>query len=392
MDSIEVADVFRQFGPSYIDAFGAAMPRLHRRAIEDITACRTQAMGGHLHQCGDCGEYFHVYHGCRSRSCPACHTRQTEQWLQARKDDLLPCPYYHVCVTVPAELRELFRANQAPCYGLLMKAAADAVRDLCRDTRYMGATPAILAVLHTWTARMHYHPHVHMLVSAGGLCEDKVTWREARQGFLIPVRALSTLVRAKLRAALQKNHPGLFQTLPHDLWDKKKKWVAWCRPWGQSHNAVLDYLARYVHRIAISNARILRMDEHTVTFRYKGQKTETVKGHEFMRRFLQHVPPKGFHKVRYYGLWSSGKRPQRDAIRLAIALNRPPTDRTEPEATGKEPPLDDLAAQTETKEPKAICPYCKSANTRLLERLKPRRTQTSARASPAHESREQQTQ
>jgi len=169
------------------------MPPSHRRAIEDITACRTGAMGGHCYQCEDCGERFHVYHGCRNRSCPACHTHQTALWLEARTAQLLPCPYYHVCVTVPAELHAMFRAHQKDAYGALMKAAAQTVTALCHDKRYMGAAPAILAVLHTWNARMDYHPHVHLLVSGGGIADDGPAWRGAKHDYLIPVRAASTI-------------------------------------------------------------------------------------------------------------------------------------------------------------------------------------------------------
>ncbi|MCF6283749.1 MAG: transposase [Candidatus Hydrogenedentes bacterium] len=384
MDSIEVADVFRQFAPSYIEAFGKDMLPSHRRAIKDIIACRTQAMGGHVYQCDDCGEHFHVYHGCRNRSCPACHTRQTAQWLEERNAELLPCPYYHVCVTVPEELREVFRANQSACYGLLMKAAAEAVRTLCSDKRYMGATPAILAVLHTWTARMDYHPHVHMLVSGGGLCDDGVTWREARHRFLFPVRALSKLVRGKIQAWFKKKHPDLLQGVPKGVWNKK--WVAWCQQWGEGETAVLDYLARYVHRIAIANARILKMDEHTVTFCYKERKkakwrTCTLKGHEFMRRFLQHVLPKGLHKVRYYGLWHPKKRGQRENARFTLLLARAAAGKRSAEqlALDVDQPENDVAT---TQEKGPICPHCKSTNTRLLGPVKPQQPKTKARASP----------
>ena len=323
MEKIEVADVFRQFGPSYIERFGARILPSHRRAIEDIMACRTQAMGGHVYQCCDCGEHFHVYHGCRNRSCPACHTRQTKDWLEARSPELLPCPYYHVTVTVPAQLRDMFRANQKDCYGMLMKAAAETLMALCQDKRYMGAKPAILAVLHTWTAKMDYHPHVHLLVSGGGIADGGAAWREAKHPFLVPVRAASPMLRGKFRAMLDKPQPGLCAQQPKAAWSKK--WVVWCKYWGSGETSVLDYLARYVHRIAITNTRIVAMDERTVTFRYKERKksrwrTCTLSGHEFMRRFLQHVLPKGLHKVRYYGLWNPKQRAQQQNARIALEL------------------------------------------------------------------------
>jgi hypothetical protein len=380
MASLETADVFRQFGPSYLDAFGDRLLPSHRRAIDDITACRTAAMGGHAYTCEDCGQRFYVYHGCRNRSCPACHTHQTQQWLDARTAELLPCPYYHVIVTVPAPLREVLRSNQSGGYHLLMKAAAGAVIALCRDPRYMGATPAILAVLHTWTAAMDYHPHVHLLVSGGGIGRDGATWREAKHPFLVPVRALSKLVRGKFHDAIKKARPDLEAQLPASVWTRD--WVAWCKPWGQGQTAVLDYLARYVHRIAITNGRILAIGERTVTFRYKDRKqglwrTCTLTGHEFMRRFLQHVLPKGFHKVRYYGLWHPAQRAPRENARRALLLNQ------------AQPAMDMRTADrpaTETASgdnPAVTCPYCGSHHAKHLGPLPPGPATHAARASPA---------
>ena len=387
MENIEVADVFRQFGPSYIEAFGERMLPSHRRAISDITACRTEAMGGHLYQCEDCGERFHVYHGCRNRSCPACHTRQSEQWLEARTAQLLPCPYYHVTVTVPKELRAMFRANQKDAYGMLMKAAAQTVMTLCRDKRYMGAVPAILAVLHTWTVKMGYHPHIHLLVSGGGIAENATAWCEAKHPYLIPVRAASPILRAKFRALMEKRQPGLCAQQPKAAWTKK--WNVWCKHTGQGSTAVLDYLARYVHRIAITNARIVAMDQSTVTFRYKERKkarwrTCTLTGHQFMRQFLQHVLPKGFHKVRYYGLWNPKKRALLHNACIALKL-------TQDTAKGSAASMDTALAQTPeaatqttetTGDAAPICPHCKSAKTRHIRPVKPRRPITHTRASP----------
>jgi predicted nucleic acid-binding Zn ribbon protein len=380
MASIEVADVFRQFGPSYLEAFADRLLPSHRRALEDITACRTALMGGHVYRCEGCGKHFHVYHGCRNRSCPACHTHQTRQWLEARTLELLPCPYYHVTLTVPAPLRDALRSNQSDGYALLMKAAADAVIALCRDPRYMGATPAILAVLHTWTAAMDYHPHIHLLVSGGGIGQDRASWREAKHPFLVPVRALSRLARGKFHDALKKERPDLEAHLPADVWTRE--WVAWCKPWGQGETAVLDYLARYVHRIAITNGRILTIDEHTVTFRYKDRKqglwrTCTLTGHEFIRRFLQHVLPKGFHKVRYYGLWHCAQRPQRENARRALLLKQaqPALEVHNANSPSVEAASDDTLHVT--------CPYCGSHLARHLGPVPRPHASHAARASPS---------
>jgi len=379
MASLELADVFRQFGPSYLDAFGDRLLPSHRRAIEDITACRTAAMGGHAYRCDDCGKPFYVYHGCRNRSCPACHTHQTQQWLDARTVELLPCPYYHVTITVPAQLRDTLRSNQVDGYALLMKTAAEAVIALCRDKRYMGATPAILAVLHTWTAAMDYHAHVHLLVSGGGIGKDGASWCEAKHPFLVPVSALSRLVRGKFHDALKKVRPDLEAQLPSSVWTRE--WVAWCKPWGQGETAVLDYLARYVHRIAITNRRILAMDERTVTFRYKDRKhqqwrTCTLSGHEFMRRFLQHVLPKGFHKVRYYGLWHPAQRAQRQNARRALQLNQ-----AQPgvQACIEDRPITETASE---HTPAVTCPHCGSQRATSLGPLPRLHARHDARASP----------
>lgn len=393
MENIEVADVFRQFGPSYIAAHGARMLPSHRRAIEDITACRTKAMGGHLYQCEDCGERFHVYHGCRNRACPACHKRQTEQWLDLRGRELLPCSYYHVCVTVPEELRALFRANQKLAYGALMKAAAQTVTALCQDPRHMGATPAILAVLHTWTAKMDHHPHVHLLVSGGGVANDGANWREAKHPYLIPVRAASPMLRGKFRALLDKGQPGLCAQQPSEAWNKK--WVVWCKHWGAGETAVLDYLGRYIHRIAITNTRIVAMDERTVTFRYKERKQSrwrdcTLTGHEFMRRFLQHVLPKGFHKVRYYGLWNPKKRTLLHDARIALQLARDNAEQPAPKPSTTDTPQpatpEASTEATQARDDPPICPHCKSINTRHIGSVEPQRLKTRPRASPKQES------
>jgi len=384
MARLEVADVFRQFGPSYLDAFGKRMLPSHRHALEDIVACRTQAKGGHAYHCGKCGESFYVYHGCRNRSCPACHTHQSRLWLRLRQAELLPCAYYHVCVTVPEPLREMFRSNQNGCYSLLMKAASEAVLELCADTRYLGAIPAVLSVLHTWTAAMDYHPHVHLLVSGGGLGLDAKPWREAKRSFLIPVRALSRLVRGKFMAMLKKTRPDLEGRIAADAWGRE--WVAWCKPWGNGETAVLDYLARYVHRIAITNARILSMDAKTVTFRYKDRKAGqmrdcTVSGHEFMRRFLQHVLPKGFHKVRYCGLWHSSRRARRENIRDTLLLTRAmETPQPKPENMAAALPASGQDAAADTANPP--CPHCGGLDTKYIGTVPARHNANRTRAAP----------
>jgi len=390
--NIEVADVMRRFGPGYLDKFGERMLPSHRRAIEDIIACRTAALGGHAWHCEACDKTFYVYHGCRNRACPACHTRQTQEWIQKRAAELLPCPYYHVTVTIPGELRALFRSNQQAAYDLLIRTAAAAVLELAADRRHAGGLAGMLAVLHTWTARMDYHPHVHMLITGGGAVLDEagnVLWRETRKGFFVHGNVVSRLVRGKLRAGLAREHPEIYVQIPAAVW--KRDWVADCRYWGRGEQAVLEYLARYVFRIALTNRRIVAMDGQTVTFRWKDRdagcwRTCRLNGEEFIRRFLQHVLPQGFHKVRYYGLWNSGKRPLaakvRAGLELAAALRgdgQPPSATAAEAAAGPEgEPASGSCngtaeADAEGTAQAPACPHCRSRKVRHLRELRPQR-------------------
>ena len=323
----EVADAFRRFAGSYVAAHGAAMLPSHRRAIADIIACRTEALGGQQWCCNHCGTLLHVFHSCRNRACPKCHAEQTQAWLEQRREEMLPVPYFHVTVTVPEELRAALRRYQIDGYGALMKAAAEAIVELARDRRHVGATVGVLAVLHTWTQQLLYHPHVHCLVTGGGVSDDGADWRPARRAFLVPVRALAKLVRGKLRAGLQKSRPDL--VLPDAVWSKP--WVVQCTPWGEGEQAVLDYLARYVFRVAITNTRIVGLDDQAVTIRHKHRKSNRwrisrIPGQQFMRRFLQHVLPKGLHKVRYFGLWHPVRRKDAARARLRQAIPPPQDD------------------------------------------------------------------
>jgi DNA-directed RNA polymerase subunit RPC12/RpoP len=370
-EPIEIADVIRRFIEPYRQQYGHLMLPSHRRAIRDILGCMTPAMGGGRYQCGDCQETFWSYHGCRNRACPRCHGRQIVQWMEKRTAQLLPCDYFHLVATVPAELRPLFLREQELCYGLLMKTVAQALCELAKDRRYVGAVPAILAVLHTWTGQMLYHPHVHLLVSCGGLSEDGTTWHQAPYAFLVPVKKLSPMISQQFAQALKKERPDLFDQIPRKVW--KREWCSFCKHVGAGQAAVLRYLARYVFRMAITRSRILAMDESHVTFRYKDNDTgdwkiERIPGVEFIRRFLLHVLPQGFHKVRYYGLWSAPNQARHHAARLQLQLAQLQTDAPEPVS------LADLAEEALSRseiESHAFvikCPRCKSANVILLGR------------------------
>ena len=375
---IELADVVRQFGAEYRLRYGHLMMPSQERALSDITACCTKELGGRLYRCDDCRESFWVFHCCRNRACPKCHAKQTQQWLAKRQAELLPCDYFHAIATVPSELRDAFRRHQKLMYGLLMRVSAEAVQELCAVKRHLGALPGILSVLHSWNGELLYHPHVHMLITAGGVSSNGEHWEPARGEFLVPVSVLSRKIAGKFRDALQKEKPELFASISSAAW--RREWVSFCKHYGRGNDAVLNYLSRYVFRTAISNARILGMDDTHVTFRWKDRDHDTwrivrLPGVEFLRRFLQHVLPRGFHKVRYYGLWHHSKRDLSRRAWLLLMLQNP---REAPVPMTMEDLLDvfgqhgedeDLQESNDDEPTTPCCPHCGSARTTLLGEL-----------------------
>jgi hypothetical protein len=376
---IELADIMRRFGPLYLQRFSASMPVSHQRALLDIQRCRTEAMGGHVYQCDDCGQRLYVYHGCRNRHCPACHREQTSKWLDQRTSELLPCDYFHVTVTLPQTLRAVFRSNQRALYSLLMRTANDALIQLADDPKHLGARVGILAVLHTWASNLTYHPHVHLLVTGGGV-DPQGQWVPCKNKYLVPVKALSKLIRGKLAGRLKKNYPALYQQVDSATWTKD--WVVHSLHYGQGPMAVLNYLGRYVFRIAITNHRILSMDDTHVTFKYKDRqtgkwKTQKLQGCEFIRRYLQHVLPKGFHKVRYYGLWHPSHR---HYVKKLIASWAVAEEMPEPPST----PEPQEATTENTHDQTLKCPHCGSEQLQLIITLpRPRARSPSRPMAPA---------
>ena len=329
----DMAEIVLRFAPDYSTQFGDVMLPSQKKAIFDIATCQTAVRGGYRFRCNDCAHSFWGYHGCRNRSCPKCHGGQLTAWLADREVELLPCPYFHLVATVPEELRAVFLKHQKFLYGLLLNVVSTELIALARERRFIGATPAVLAVLHTWNGRLGFHPHVHLLVSSGGVSDDGTEWCETKASFLVPVKLLSKRITISLQKAIKTKQPELFDTIPAKAW--QTKWCSFCLPYGSGKKAVLNYLGRYVFRTAITNHRIVSVTENDVTFRYKDRKTnamrmETVTGVEFLKRFLIHVLPKGFHKVRYYGLWHSSKRGLQIAARVLLLFRKP---------TGKETPL-----------------------------------------------------
>ena len=375
---VELADVVRRFGREYRSQYGHLMMPSHQRALTDIAACCTKELGGRLYQCDDCTEPFWVFHCCRNRACPKCHAKQTQEWLVKRQAELLPCDYYHAVATVPSELRAVFKRHQKLMYGLLMRVSAEAVQELCAVKRHLGALPGILSIFHSWNGELQYHPHAHMLITGGGVTSDGEHWEPARGKFLIPVQVLSRKIAAKFRDALKKEEPELFATISAAAW--RREWVSFCKHYGRGNDAVLQYLSRYVFRTAISNARILAMDDTHVTFRWKDRdsdtwRTERIAGVEFLRRFLQHVLPRGFHRCRYYGLWHSSKRNLASRAWLLLILQNP-IDSLVPMTMadllgvcGQPDEHDVLEDLTDVEQNTPCCPHCGSARTTLLGEL-----------------------
>ena len=377
---IELADIVRRFGDRYIEKHGHVMMPSQRKALHDIAACQTEALGGRRYQCNDCGKDFWHYHGCRNRSCPKCHGPQIEHWLAARQAEVLPCGYFHAVVTVPEELRPIFLKNQKIMYGLLFRTAADEIRRLCLDPKFLGAEPAMLGVLHTWTGRLGHHPHVHFLISAGGVTPDGKSWRDAKNKFLIPAALLSKAVSIEFRRRLEKKHPKLFTRCGHAVWHKP--WNSFVKSYGEKEDAVMKYLSRYVFRIAITNARLVSMTDTHVTFRYKDHGTGEmlacrIEGVEFLRRYLMHVLPKGFHKVRYYGLWHHSRRKQASQAWLLLILAKPTSNNGKitiaeiihsPSHLANEA-LDEMPDEcnpSESRTDMPRCPHCRSTSTVLI--------------------------
>lgn len=359
---LEVADIFRRHGAAYRAQY-QLLPS-QARAMQDIAACRTAYFGGHLKQCDHCGGQVYAYHSCRNRHCPKCHGDQTERWLAQQQSRLLPCPYFLVTFTLPAELRLLAFAHQKKVYGLMMRCAGAALQKLALDPQYLGGRLGALAVLHTWTRAMRYHPHVHLLVTGGGLSADGKEWLATKNSaFLMPEAALAKIFRAKLCAALKK--AGWLGQVPPQVW--KKKWVVNCKAAGHGRE-VLNYLARYIFRVAISNSRLERIENGEVTFRYRDNRSQqlhrqTLTAEEFISRFLQHTLPRGCAKVRYYGLWSPTCRQLLEQARMLLSTST--TIKVLDSAPDTPPPEPALPA------PPTRCPLCGIGQLLLLELLPP---------------------
>jgi Putative transposase/Transposase zinc-binding domain len=320
-----------------------------------IETCRTAALGGHVEGCEDCGHRRIAYNSCRNRHCPKCQGAAAREWLAAREADLLPVGYFHVVFTVPAEVADIAFHNKAVVYDLLFRAASETMLTIAADPHRLGARIGITAVLHTWGSAMTRHPHIHMIVPGGGISLDGKRWVSSRPAFLLPVRVLSKLFRRLFLTRLIELHAagrlcffgdlaGLCDRrtfLRHLAPLRRKRWVVYAKPPFAGPEAVLAYLSRYTHRVAISNRRLISLDETGVTFRYKDyrrdgaerQRTVTLSADEFIRRFLLHVLPTGFHRIRHYGLLASAGRKTNVARARELLAVAPPTEREKPVPT-----------------------------------------------------------
>jgi len=352
------------------------------RAIE---LCRTAELGGHVDRCDHCGKLKVSYNSCRNRHCPKCQGLDKERWLEARKRDLLPTTYFHVVFTLPDSLRPLALRNQEVVYNILFKAASETLRTLTRDPKHLGAEIGFIAVLHTWSQILMDHPHLHCIVTGGGLSPDQTQWIPCKKDFFLPVKALSRLFRGKFLAYLndarQKGklkfpgkidhmqQDGSFNELLSDLY--QKDWVVYCKRPFSNAETVMDYLGRYTHRVAISNDRVVHMEGDQVTFRYRDRtENDTVKymtldAEEFIRRFLMHILPDQFIKIRHYGILSNRNRHSKLVVAKTLLGISDPNLSTDVRETWQ-----DLLTRITGCDPR-ICPYCGKGRMVLKEVLKP---------------------
>jgi hypothetical protein len=358
--SLEVADIFRAHGPAWRQARAGHLSLGQLKVMSAIESCRTAALGGHVAACQDCGHSHIAYNSCRNRHCPKCQGAVAKDWLAARQAELLPVAYYHVVFTLPGQISDIAYQNKAAVYGILFKAAAETLITIAADPKHLGARIGMTAVLHTWGSALTHHPHLHCVVPGGGISLDGERWISCRPGFFLPVRVLSRLFRRlfldKLAAAHKAGWLHFFSDLRHladsQAFDayllplRKIEWVVYAKRPFAGPEAVLAYLSRYTHRVAIANSRLITLDDKKITFKWKDYraqgreryKTMTLAISEFIRRFLIHVLPQGFHRIRHYGLFANGGR-VRNIARARELLCVPTTQREPNDVNADEPPM-----------------------------------------------------
>jgi len=370
--ALEVADIFRAHGSAWRRTQRGHLSLGQLKVMSAIEQCRSAALGGHVLRCDACDQVRIAYNSCRNRHCPKCQARAARQWLEARQADLLPIEYYHVVFTLPAPIAAIAYTNKAVIYDLLFAVAAETLRTIAADPKHLGAEVGVTLVLHTWGSALTHHPHVHGVVPGGGLSIDRQRWVRCRPGFFLPVRVLSRLFRRRFLEELEQAHrAGRLQFFGEDaaLADVQAflrwlaplracEWVVYAKRPFAGPAAVLAYLSRYTHRVAISNSRLLALDERGVTFRYKDYRSKakthykamTLTADEFIRRFLLHVLPIGFHRIRHYGLLANAGRREhlaqaRQLLKVTAAVEAPSCKR----------------ASTTIVPPTFVCPHCGAA-------------------------------
>jgi hypothetical protein len=385
-DRPEVADVFRVHGAAYLEAYGQSTSAEQKRVLRVLSDCRTAALGGHKKRCDVCGHKEFFYNSCRNRHCPKCQAAARAEWLEAQRADLLEVEYFHLVFTLPEALSPLFLQNRRALYGLLFSAASDTLLRIARDPKHLGAEIGFLMVLHTWGQNLHHHPHLHCVVPGGGISRDGSRWTPCRKGFFLPVRVLSRLFRrqflryldAAFRAGKLSFHGRLEHLAEPDCWREflrtlqDREWVVYSKPPFGGAEQVLKYLARYTHRVAISNQRLVSLEDGQVTFRWKDyaqgsrQRTMALPAVEFIRRFLQHVLPKGFVHIRHYGFLANRVRRVKILLCRRLLGQAETPASTSPDFTAEQ---GDLRAE---KSPSECCPVCKTGRLVLVETIPPR--------------------
>jgi hypothetical protein len=373
---LEIADIFRTYGPAWRRANRGHVDLSQLKVMSSIEACRTEALGGHVAACTKCSHQHIAYNSCKNRHCPKCQGPAARDWMTARAEDLLPVEYFHLVFTLPAEVAQIAYWNKRAVYGLLFKASAETVATIAADSKRLGAKVGMTSVLHTWGSALTHHPHIHMIVLGGGLSKDGNRWISCKPGFFLHVRVLSRLFRRLFLEGLLALHraeelaffgdqiglsqPQAFAAYLAPL--RKKEWVVYAKPPFGGPEAVLAYLSRYTHRVAISNSRLISADANTVAFQWKDYRIKTgdkrsvmrVATPEFIRRFLIHVLPDRFHRIRHYGLLaSSGRKAHIAKVRILLSAQAPRQD---------DPPVAEIIPLT-LREP---CPDCGGA-LRIIE-------------------------
>jgi hypothetical protein len=381
---LEVADIFRACGAQYRKIHGSSMSREQHRAMRAIEVCRTAFLGGHIDVCDCCSRERNSYNSCRNRNCPKCQSLAKAKWLEVRMSELLPTAYYHVVFTIPEEVASVAFQNKKILYTILFRAASETLLTIAADPKHLGAAIGFLAVLHSWTQTLLFHPHLHCVVPGGGLSADGKQWISCREGFFLPVRVLSRLFREKflcfLKQAFEQGKLQFFtdlQFLADPLAfrrflrkNRESEWVVYAKPPFAGPAQVLDYLGRYTHRVAISNNRLVAFKDGKVTFRWKDRKkhnrtrTMTLDADEFIRRFLMHILPHRFAKIRYFGFLANRHR------RSRLSLCRQLLNALPPEI---DPQLTDWKTryQALTGISLDICPFCRQGRMQLLQILPP---------------------